>query len=148
MSRTPGVQLTLDKVRFKDKKPPVSPRKQVNVDPRQRYLYLQIIGGRAFLEHLHQSESHLTQTKATFTLHVHWRGQRFRSKAILCACDPEIKEGFLLEVLKDSGGSADRMVDSSSMLAIPDSVHLVLIKTDQSGDNTLLSSHFIEGEQF
>ena len=36
------------------------------------------------------------------------------------------------------------MADCTSMLTICDPVHLVLIKTDPSGDTTLVSSHHLE----
>lgn len=36
------------------------------------------------------------------------------------------------------------MVDMASMLSLSDPIHLVLIKTDSTGDTTLLSSHFFE----
>lgn len=36
------------------------------------------------------------------------------------------------------------MVDATTMLSICDPVHLVLIKTDISGDTTLVASYFLE----
>ena len=36
------------------------------------------------------------------------------------------------------------MADCTSMLSVCDPVHLVLIKTEPSGDTSLVSSHFLE----
>ena len=36
------------------------------------------------------------------------------------------------------------MADTASMLSICDQVHLVLIRTDPTGEMTLVSSHFFE----
>lgn len=41
-------------------------------------------------------------------------------------------------------GEAAKMADESSMLAICDQIHIVLIKTDVTGETTLVSSHFLE----
>ncbi|XP_055083583.1 centrosomal protein of 76 kDa isoform X2 [Periophthalmus magnuspinnatus] len=78
---------------------------KTNIDPCRRYLYLQIQGGKAFLEHLQEPEPLPGQVCSTFTLYLHFRNQRFRSKPVPCACEPDIKEGFLLEVHKDDLGS-------------------------------------------
>ena len=47
--------------------------------------------------------------------------------------------GFLLELQKDGC----KMADSATLLSLSDSIHLVLIKTDPSGDTTLIGSHFL-----
>ena len=47
--------------------------------------------------------------------------------------------GFLLELRKDGG----KMADTATLLSLSDSIHLVLIKTDPSGDTTLIASHFL-----
>jgi len=86
-----------------------------NVDPTRRYLYVQILGGRAFLDHLHDDqvtaagdeESHgggRLGLFSTLTVHLNFRGQRFRSRAVPCACEPDIQEGFLLEVHANNAG--------------------------------------------
>ena len=76
-----------------------------NVDPTRRYLYLQVLGGRAFLEHLQEPEPYPGQVTSTFSLHINFRGQRFKSRPTPCAVDPDIQEGFLLELHKDSAGT-------------------------------------------
>ena len=76
-----------------------------NVDPTRRYLFLQILGGKAFLEHLQDTEILPGHSMGpTFTLHLCFRGQRFKSRTVPCACEPDIKEGFLLEMHKESAG--------------------------------------------
>ena len=65
----------------------------VGVDPTKRYLYLQILGGKAFLEHLQDPEPMPGKVTSTFTLYVHFKGQRFRSRPVPCACEPDINEG-------------------------------------------------------
>uniref|UniRef100_A0A8B9JNU6 Centrosomal protein of 76 kDa n=1 Tax=Astyanax mexicanus TaxID=7994 RepID=A0A8B9JNU6_ASTMX len=110
----------------------------------QRYLYLQVLGGKAFLEHLQEPEPLPGQVCSTLTLHLHFRNQRFRSKPVPCACEPDLQEGFLLEVHRDSPGDAGKMADATTMLSICDPVHMVMIKTDTSGDTTLVSSYFLD----
>ncbi|XP_013388058.1 centrosomal protein of 76 kDa [Lingula anatina] len=118
--------------------------KKTPVDPTRRYIYFQILGGKAFLEHLHEGQPVQGHASATFTLHLNFRGQRFSSRPVACACEPDLKEGFLLELHKDNAGDAARMADPTAMLSMCDPLHLVLIKTDSSGDRTLLSSQFLE----
>lgn len=112
---------------------------RVGVDPTRRYLYLQVLGGKAFLEHLQDPEPLPGKVTSTFTLYVHFKGQRFKSRPVPCACEPDINEGFLLELQKDGG----KMADAATLLSISDYIHLVLIKTDPSGDTTLIGSHFL-----
>ncbi|XP_033010741.1 centrosomal protein of 76 kDa isoform X1 [Lacerta agilis] len=118
--------------------------KKTNIDPTRRYLYLQVLGGKAFLEHLQEPEPLPGQICSTLTLCLHFRNQRFRSKPVPCACEPDFSDGFLLEVYKDSLGEASKMADATTMLSICDPVHIVLIKTDTSGETTLVASYFLE----
>ncbi|XP_066539599.1 centrosomal protein of 76 kDa isoform X2 [Hoplias malabaricus] len=118
--------------------------KTSTISPLRRYLYLQVLGGKAFLEHLQEPEPLPGQVCSTFTLHLHFRNQRFRSKPVPCACEPDLQEGFLLEVHRDVPGDASKMADATTMLSICDPVHMVLIKTDTSGDTTLVSSFFLD----
>jgi len=112
---------------------------RVSVDPSKRYLYLQVLGGKAFLEHLQDPEPIPGKVTSTFTLHIHFKGQRFKSRPVPCACEPDLTEGFLLELQKDGS----KMADSATLLSLSDNIHLVLIKTDPSGDTTLVGSHFL-----
>ncbi|XP_051721491.1 centrosomal protein of 76 kDa isoform X2 [Ctenopharyngodon idella] len=128
--------------RFVDKN--ITQLKTTNISPLRRYLYLQVLGGKAFLEHLQEPEPLPGQVCSTFTLHLHFRNQRFRSKPVPCACEPDLQEGFLLEVHRDGPGDASKMADATTMLSICDPVHMVLIKTDTSGDTALVSSYFLD----
>ncbi|XP_070076779.1 centrosomal protein of 76 kDa isoform X16 [Equus przewalskii] len=118
--------------------------KKTNIDPTRRYLYLQVLGGKAFLEHLQEPEPLPGQVCSTFTLCLHFRNQRFRSKPVPCACEPDFHDGFLLEVHRESLGDGTRMADSTTMLSISDPIHMVLIKTDIFGETTLVASYFLE----
>lgn len=81
-----------------------------NIDPTRRYLYLQVLGGKAFLEHLQEPEPLPGQVCSTFTLCLHFRNQRFRSKPVPCACEPDFHDGFLLEVHRESLGKEQKYV--------------------------------------
>lgn len=125
---------------------------KVNIDPSKRHLYLQILNGRAFLEYLNENDNedillpgHQAQT-AYFNIYVHFRGQRFKTRAFGCACDPVINEGFLLEMHKDRQVSNDpsMMADSAILLSICDPIHIVMIRTDLNQETHLISSHFLE----
>ncbi|XP_060905695.1 centrosomal protein of 76 kDa [Labrus mixtus] len=120
----------------------VTQLERTNIDPSRRYLYVQVLGGKAFLEHLQEPEPLPGQVCSTFTLYLHFRNQRFHSKPVPCACDPDLKEGFLLEIHREGIGST--MADSTTMLSLCDPVHLVLIKTDTSSETTLVSSYFLD----
>lgn len=67
-------------------------------------MYFQIKGGKAFLEHIDESEPMPGQVSSFFMFHIYFRGQRFKSRPIPCACEPQIDEGFLLELHKESSG--------------------------------------------
>ncbi|XP_055768238.1 centrosomal protein of 76 kDa-like [Salvelinus fontinalis] len=127
---------------FIDKDP--TKLKKTNMDPARRYLYLQVLGGKAFLEHLQEPEPLPGQVCSTFTLYLHFRNQRFRSKPVPCACEPDLQEGFLLEIHREGLGDGSKMADATTMLSICDPVHLVLIKRDTSSETTLVSSYFLD----
>ncbi|XP_064803065.1 centrosomal protein of 76 kDa isoform X3 [Oncorhynchus masou masou] len=127
---------------FIDKDP--TKLKKTNMDPARRYLYLQVLGGKAFLEHLQEPEPLPGQVCSTFTLYLHFRNQRFHSKPVPCACEPDLQEGFLLEIHREGLGDGSKMADATTMLSICDPVHLVLIKRDASSETTLVSSYFLD----
>lgn len=70
-----------------------------NIDPTRRHLLLQVTGGRAFFEHL---TGHYVDS--TLTLHVHFRGQRFRSQSTPCTSEPNFSETYVLEIHKETEG--------------------------------------------
>ncbi|XP_005103634.1 centrosomal protein of 76 kDa [Aplysia californica] len=121
------------------------PSKKANIDPSRRYIYFMVQGGKAFLEHLEDPNALPGQKVAAyFTLHIYYRNQRYRSRPVPCAVEPEFDEGFLLELHKGEAGEAGKMADFPSMLSLSDPIHMVLVKTDAVGETTLLSSHFFE----
>jgi len=65
---------------------------------------MQFLGGKAFLEHLQETDALPGQVTSTFTLHINFRGQRFKSRPVPCACEPDLHEAFLLELHKDASG--------------------------------------------
>ncbi|XP_066039972.1 centrosomal protein of 76 kDa isoform X2 [Chamaea fasciata] len=142
MNETDRTSAPKPSTHFVEREPPVL--KKTNIDPTRRYLYLQVLGGKAFLEHLQEPEPLPGQICSTFTLCLHFRNQRFRSKPVPCACEPDFQDGFLLEIHKDSLGDGSKMVDATTMLSICDPVHMVLIKTDTFGETTLVASYFLE----
>ena len=75
-----------------------------NIDPSRRYLYFYIKAGKAFLEHIDENNGTPGQVASYFTFHILFRGQRFKSRPVACACEPDIDEGFLLELHKDGIG--------------------------------------------
>ncbi|XP_034029760.1 centrosomal protein of 76 kDa isoform X2 [Thalassophryne amazonica] len=118
--------------------------KKTHIDPSRQYLYLGVLGGKAFLEHFQEPEPLPGQVCSTFTLYLHFRNQRFCSKPVPCACEPDLKDGFLLELHRDGIAEGGKMVDATAMLSICDPVHLVLIRTDMSSETTLVSSYFLD----
>ena len=122
------------------------------MDPTKRHLYLQLLNGKAFLEYLTQNENEDAllpgqSPTAFFTIYVHFRGQRFKTRAFACSCEPKINEGFLLELHKDRPGAestSSLMADTATLLSICDPIHIVMIRTDANQETHLVSSHFLE----
>lgn len=88
-----------------------------NIDPSRRYLYFNIKNGKAFLEHIENSDPMPGQVSSYFTFHIHFRGQRFKSRPVPCACEPDVDEGFLLEVHKESSGKFSSVLYPNSTLS-------------------------------
>lgn len=130
------------------------PLNKVNLDVSKRHLYFQILNGKAFLEYLTQNDEdevllpgHTQPLASHFTIYVYFRGQRFRTRAFSCSCEPKINEGFLLELHKDRMGAdatSSLMADEATLLAINDPIHIVMIRTDANQETHLVSSHFLE----
>jgi len=118
-------------------------QKKFPIDPCKRYLYIQLVGGKAFLEHLQDPEVFPGRVTSTFAIHVSFMGQRYHSRSVACACEPAFEEGFLLD-LKKVGNETSKQPDASMLLTLTDKIHLALIKTDPSGDSHLLGSHYLE----
>lgn len=122
---------------------------KVAVDPTRRYIFFHVLGGKAFIDHLNAPEypgniAETTKPCSMLTLHILFRGQRFRSRSVPVACEPDLSEGFLLELHAHSHGDEARMADTETMLALGDPIHLVLTRTDPDGSLTLVGTHFLE----
>ncbi|RVE62178.1 hypothetical protein OJAV_G00154540 [Oryzias javanicus] len=116
---------------------------ELRQNPSKQFLHLQVLGGKAFLEHLQEPEPLPGQVSSTFTLYLHFRNQRFGSKPVPCTCEPDLRENFLLELCRDAADGS-KMMDAATMLSICDPIHFVLIKTDICGETTLVSSYFLD----
>nr|KAG5695562.1 hypothetical protein BaRGS_033984 [Batillaria attramentaria] len=82
--------------------------RRANIDPTRRYLYLKIRGGKAFMDQLAEEDTGQASS-ASFTLHLHFRGQRFKSRPAPCAVEPSFDEGFLLELHKEGAGPESKV---------------------------------------
>lgn len=125
------------------------PLNKSSLDPNKRQLYLQLLNGKAFLEYMNADQNIPEmdidqlpgQASSFFNIYVHFRGQRFKTRSFNCACEPKINEGFLLDLNK----SGDQLIaDSAGLLAITDPLHLVMVRTDLTGESHLIASHFLE----
>ena len=116
---------------------------KTRVNPNKRHLYLQFLGGRAFVEYVSTSSDipgcgGSSSSSSTLTLDVHFRSQRFRSRPAACACEPDLKEGFLLQLEDESDVEGARMATAATLLAIQDQIHIVLVKMDPNGERSLV----------
>uniref|UniRef100_A0A8C4PY17 Centrosomal protein of 76 kDa n=1 Tax=Eptatretus burgeri TaxID=7764 RepID=A0A8C4PY17_EPTBU len=105
----------------------------------RRHLCLEVQGGRAFLEHLGMQPR---ESAGTLSLSLHCRAQRCHSRPAPCACEPDLRVSFVMQL--HSGNAASRMADGASLLAIKDPVQMILVRTDSAGDTELVSSHWLE----
>ncbi|XP_076826119.1 centrosomal protein of 76 kDa-like [Clavelina lepadiformis] len=121
-------------------KTPISPFKSVSREPIPGCLVLCIHGGKAFLEHLNSTEPESSKN-SSFTLHIHFRGQRCRSKPVPVSCEPNIFEEFLLNL---NGHETEACLTEANILSMCDPIHLILTKTDPDDTCSLISSHGLE----
>ncbi len=107
-----------------------------------RHLFLQVRGGRAFLDHLQHSDD---VCHNLLSLHVHFRGQQLHSRPVPCACEPDLREGFLLELCR-RGKPGDRgtMLSYAEALSISEPVSLVMTRTSARGETDLVGSCRLE----
>ena len=123
---------------------------KTRIDPKKRHLYLQFLGGRAFIEYMNDSNGDIggvgtendnvnNNATSTLTLDVFFRGQRFRSRPASCACEPDLKEGFLLQLHDEADVVDARMATASKLLVMQDPIHIVVVKTDVHGEMSLVS---------
>ena len=126
---------------------------------RKQCLYVQVLGGCAFLDHLMEPSPPgpaplCRQCHAYFVLHVLFRGQRFHSRPVLCACEPKINESFLLELSKCCGKhsrylgeKSEEMISYSNALSIADPIELVLTRSNERGEGELVGVCSVQWRQ-
>ena len=110
----------------------------------KRYLFLQVRGGRAFLDHL--QDGHTPHSHASLTLHALFCGQRFRTRPAPCSCEPNLRESFLFELVKRDRRAtsySDRMMSYTDALSISESVHLVVMHRDANRDCRHVGTHHL-----
>lgn len=138
-----GSTRTTDILSSRDTPPPPSSK---------RCLFLQVLGGRAFLDHL---PGPTPCPHAHFTLHIHFRGQRYHSREVACACEPDFREGFLLELKKKrslstiAGGDGGEdnvgsMISCSDALSLSDPIQIALTSTNHRGEVDLVGTYNLE----
>ena len=125
---------------------------------RKRCLYVQVLSGRAFLDHLMEPSpgpaASCRQCHTCFVLHVLFRGQRFHSRPIPCACEPKINESFLLELSKCCGShsrhtteSSEEMMSYSNALGIADPIEVTLTRINERGEGELVGVCSVQWRQ-
>lgn len=122
---------------------------------KKRCLHIQVLGGRAFLDHLTEPSPSCNQCRSFFVLHVLFRGQRFHSRPVPCACEPNINESFLLELSECCGRHPRRsndiitetMLSYSSALGISDPIYLVLTRSNDRGEGELVGTCSVQWRQ-
>lgn len=114
----------------------------------RRCLFLRILGGRAFLEHLHESRDPLRPSSSVFILHVHFYGQRFHSAPVPCCCEPRFNEGFLLELGKSQHTDRQHnMISLSDALSLSQTIQLVLVRRTPHTEAELVGACSVEWRQ-
>lgn len=122
--------------------------KEPTLPSSKRCVFLQVLGGRAFLDHLSDPTP---CPHAHFTLHVHFRGQRYHSREVPCACEPDFREGFLLELDKryssfvvcvgaDREPMRGRIISCGDALSISDPIQIALTTTNHRGEVNLVGT--------
>ena len=93
-------------------------------------IYFQILSGRAFIDYMNESQ---TISNSTFLFHVYYGNQRFTSTPIKSSCDPEVNEGFLLQINKSN-------LPIQDMLPLSNPVHVIMTTTSSRGETELLGT--------
>ena len=83
---------------------------------------------------MHQSP---TPPTSTLMLHVYYCDQRFTSAPILCSCDPDIDEGFLLQINKPN----TRNLPLPDVLSLSDPIYLIMTLVSPQAEIELIGTH-------
>eukprot|EP00659_Diplonema_papillatum_P001711 gene1711-2583_t len=67
----------------------------------RRHLRVQLVGGRAFLEHLDIDPSIRSAANEKLFACVQFGGQRFKSRGVDCVCDPPFDDEFFVDLDKE-----------------------------------------------
>ncbi len=78
-----------------------------------------------------------TLSHSTFIFHVYYGNQRFSSIPIKSCCDPEINEGFLLQIKKSNLRTSLPIQD---MVPIADPIHIIMTSLSPRGETELLGT--------
>eukprot|EP00759_Apiculatamorpha_spiralis_P026215 PhF_6_TR29304/c0_g1_i1/m.42969/K16457/CEP76; centrosomal protein CEP76 len=103
-----------------------------------RYLHLQILGGRAFLDNLDVD----TRVASQYRLYcqIHFGTQRFRSGMVECVCEPPFDDDFVINL--DNEMTSRKLRDSIA-LNIP--LHILVLRYDTtSGTSTYVGENTVE----
>jgi centrosomal protein CEP76 len=100
--------------------------------PFRRFLHLKINGGRAFVEHLVTNTSGTaSDTKSCFVLFIHFRNQRFRTRAVPVAVEPAFDESILLDLQEPEDKS---LIDLADLVKLDSKIHVVLARMTTTSD--------------
>eukprot|EP00696_Hemimastix_kukwesjijk_P014993 gnl/Hemi2/3085_TR1090_c0_g1_i1.p1 gnl/Hemi2/3085_TR1090_c0_g1~~gnl/Hemi2/3085_TR1090_c0_g1_i1.p1 ORF type:complete len:641 (+),score=176.65 gnl/Hemi2/3085_TR1090_c0_g1_i1:145-2067(+) len=102
----------------------------------RRYLYLRVLGGKSFVDHLQERDPNLR----TLTLHVHYKNQRLQSKPVACAVEPAFEDAFMIDLQPDVAIP----VDLKTLLQDTCPIHLVVSQADAEGVRIILGTHSLE----
>ena len=93
--------------------------------PFRRFLHLRINGGRAFVEHLADPSLTAPGTQSNFVLFIHFRNQRFRSRAVPVSVEPAFDESILLDLQPPESTS---LVNLGELVKLDSKIHIVLAR--------------------
>eukprot|EP00697_Spironema_sp_BW2_P007744 gnl/Spiro4/22113_TR10881_c0_g1_i1.p1 gnl/Spiro4/22113_TR10881_c0_g1~~gnl/Spiro4/22113_TR10881_c0_g1_i1.p1 ORF type:complete len:654 (-),score=146.58 gnl/Spiro4/22113_TR10881_c0_g1_i1:127-2022(-) len=103
----------------------------------RRFVYMRILGGRAFTDELVNQDSSVS----TMQLHLHFRSQRFQSRPVPSGVEPPFDEAFMIDM---NPPNTNHIIEVSSLLRENTPFHLVVTRTDAEGTRSLVGSHFLE----
>jgi centrosomal protein CEP76 len=93
--------------------------------PFRRFLHLRINGGRAFVEHLSDPSLTAPGAQSKFILFIHFRNQRYRSRAVPVSVEPAFDESILLDLQSPDSTS---LVDLGELVKLDAKIHIVLAR--------------------
>ncbi|XP_075252623.1 centrosomal protein of 76 kDa-like [Convolutriloba macropyga] len=116
---------------------------QPSINPSRRYLYVCLHGGKAFTGFSEETSS-FHDTKATISVIIDFRNQRFNSKSVPYCVEPAFDDSFLIVLADDKKNVNGKAADLNAMLSMSDPLHVIVLKTDTFGAKSVISSQFVE----